>query len=458
MSIARRLMGGGAARHAPVEQRFISSSSAIPGPTDWLMDGGGVGMASGLGDRMAMRNMTVYGCVRLLADTIATLPWAVVREDANGFPVKVRPTPAVIASPMPGLTPWEWKWMQVWSLAIRGNAFNFVCGRDKWGKPSALLPVNPDMVQVDVPPGLTSQGLPIADWVEPVYRIGGEEVDRDDIVHFKRYPTTGTAMSLSPIAMAAATIGFALTAEEYGFKYFKDSAMPSGVLTSEATNLPDNVIEHAQKEWVRTHGGRRLPAVLSGGFKWQAVSVTPEESQFLETRGFQDRQIMRLYGIPPFMLGDSEKTTSWGSGIEQMGIGWLTYTVNPWLTCIEQKMSGNDITARGQQVDFDVDALQRGDAKARWEAHKTARYIGAKNGDEIRAAEGLPPIPAAPENPTPGQIYWQPTNMAPAGFVPAATDPAAPTDDDEGETDPDAGNNDQDANDEEAQGNDGEDA
>lgn len=444
MSIARRLIERGP-RPAVQEKRLLSHSSAIPAPTDWV---GGDHFVGHMNPTTAMRNMTVFGCVRLLADTIATLPWYTYREDANGFPVKLRPTPSVVAKPMPGIKTWDWKWMNVWSLAMRGNAYNYVCGRDYLLRPTALLPLNPDLVQVDLPAPYVVGG---ADWVEPIYRVGGEIINNDDIIHIKRYPTSGSAESLSPIAMAAASIGFAISAEEYGHRFFKDSAMPSGVLSSDAVSLPDNVIEHAQKEWIRTHGGRRLPAVLTGGFKWQAVSITPEESQFLETRGFQDQQIMRLYGIPPHMLGDAKGATSWGTGIENLGRGFNTFTLNPWLSCFEESMS-DEVTPRGQYVNFDADALMRGDTKNRWDANFKAWSMGAKNTDEIRAQEGDPPIEGGK-----GKVHMMPANMVPLGTEPAAAAPpaadpfgAAPAD--EPDSGADAGNNDGDstANDEEA--------
>lgn len=435
MSIARRLAAG-RARPAAREQRALTGSAAIPPPTDWI---GGDTFIGHMNPATAMRNMTVFGCVRLLSDTIATLPWFCYRDDAQGFPVKVRPTPKVVAQPMPGMRTWEWKWMNVWSLAMRGNAYNFVVSRDNFGRPAALMPLHPDLVRPEPLNG---------DWLRPQYRVGGDLINPDDMVHIKRYPTGGSVESLSPIGHAAATIGFALQAEEYGSRFFKDSAMPSGVLSSNAVNLPGEVVEHAQKEWIRTHGGRRLPAVLTGGFTWQAVSITPEESQFLETRGFQDQQIMRLYGIPPHMLGDAKGATSWGTGIENLGRGFNTFTLNAWLSCFEATMS-DDVTPRGQYVDFDVDELLRGDTKNRMEADYKAWSMGAKNFDEVRAGNGLPPIEGGL-----GKVHMMPSNMVPLGTEPAAAapEPAAAPDDDTPDEE-DTGNNDEDAtaNDEEAE-------
>lgn len=396
MTLFSRILSPRTDYSAP-EQRVVTGNAAIPPPSHWLTDDH---IVAPIGEYQALRNMTVYGCVRLLADTIASLPMKVYRDDSSGFPKLMAKQPAVIDRPCPDLTQYDFKWMMVDSLALRGNSYHYVTGRDENLWPTGLLPLHPDMVQVEVPPG--------EQWTNPTYRVGGTVVPSMDILHIKRFVQPGWPEGLSPIRQAAAVIGMALSAEEYGYRYFKDAASPSGALMTDQT-LPADKVKDVQKEWIASHGGRRLPAVLTGGFKWAPISITPEESQFLQTRQFQDNQIMRLFGIPPHMLGDHQKATSWGTGIEQLSIGFLTFTLNSWLFCMEEAFSR--IIPRGQYMKFDADVLLRGDTASRWQAHQLARNIGAKNGDEIRAAEGMPPI----EDGT-GAMYWQPVNMTKLGY------------------------------------------
>lgn len=394
------------------EQRAVTSSSFIPPPGDWVW--GGEGGGPPIGDYQALTNVTVFSCVQLLANTIAALPMVVYRNDDAGFPQKLKKQPSVIDQPCPSLTAYDFKWMMVESLAMRGNAYFHVTGRDDMLWPTGLMPIHPDLMEVDVPPAKDGYQY---DWTSPRYRVGGVEVPSSDILHIKRFVQPGNPRGLSPIRAAAATIGMALKAEEYGYRYFRDAAMPSGALM---TDQPSTAVDvpSVQKEWISTHGGRRLPAVLTGGFKWEPISISPEESQFLQTRQFQDWQIMRLFGIPPHMLGDHQKSTSWGTGIEQLSIGFLTFTLVSWLECMQEPFTR--IIPRGQYMKFDPRILLRGDTKSRMEANQIARYIGAKNADEIRADEDLPPTADGK-----GNIYWQPTNMAPAGFDPTANQLAA---------------------------------
>jgi HK97 family phage portal protein len=154
--------------------------------------------------------------------------------------------------------------------------------------------------------------------------------------------------------------------------------------------------------------------------KWRQISISPNESQFLETRQFQRSEIAMLFGIPPHMIGDTEKSTSWGTGIEQQSIGFVTYTLRPWLTCIESVLS--NLLPRGQYAQFNVDALLRGDQKGRYEAYLQARNAGWMNVNEIRELEDRAPIPN-------GDDYLQPLNYGPLGSDPLAakTPPKPPT-------------------------------
>jgi HK97 family phage portal protein len=146
--------------------------------------------------------------------------------------------------------------------------------------------------------------------------------------------------------------------------------------------------------------------VLSGGFKWKPITITPEESQFLETRKFQVTEIARLFGVPPHMIGDLERSTSWGTGIEQQSIGFVTYTLRPWLTRIESALSKQ--LPGGQFVKFNVDGLLRGDSKSRHESYRLGLDGGYYSPNEVRAWEDLAPI----EN---GDSYRQPLNFGPLG-------------------------------------------
>jgi len=361
------------------------------------------------GDYKSMANLTVNACVRLLADTIASLPWKVYRKVPSGVPVEITPQPRLFRQPYPGFDLFSWKWMVVASLALRGNSYHLILARDSMMYPTSVLPLHPDLVHLE-------RRADVIDWMDPLYRVLGEPIPKTDIIHLRRYTMPGNPVGLSPIRQAAVAIGMGLAAEEYGYRYFKDSANPSAVLETDAI-LDDEAIMRQQKSWIASHGGRRRPAVLSSGFKYRQISINPNESQFLETRRYQRSEISMLFGIPPHMIGDVSGSTSWGTGIEQQSIGFLTYTLRPWLACIEQVFS--DQLPSGQFVKFDVNALLRGDVKARSEYYRNMIQASVLSPDEVRLMEEMEPIKGGV-----GKGHIQPVNYAPLGFDPAKVEAA----------------------------------
>jgi HK97 family phage portal protein len=290
------------------------------------------------------------------------------------------------------------------SLALRGNSYHLVTERDKYEFATQLEPLHPDMV-------ITQYNYENG---QRMYQVDGTKVPNHDIVHIRRFSLPAALVGLSPIQQARQAIGLGLAADRYGARYFGDSANPSAVLSTDQ-DLPEATAERAQKSWIASHGGRRHPAMLSGGLKYEAISITPEESQFLQTRQFQAGEIAMLYGIPPHMLGQTDRTTSWGSGIEQQGIGFVRYTLRPWLSCIEAALS--TLLPRNQMVKFDVKDLLRGDILARYQAYNQGRTGGFLSVNEIRDNEDLAPI-------ADGDGYLQPLNMGPLGVNPLEADPA----------------------------------
>jgi len=377
-----------------MERRTLTSSSFVPPPSEGFV-------SDFVGANRAMSSMTVYGCVRLLADTIASLPWKAYRRDSNGIPVELPNQPVLVRQPCAGFDLYQYKWAMVAGMALRGNSFHLVTGRDNQGYPTGLMPLHPDAVFLERRPDLLK-------WYDPIYRVLGEPVPSADMVHIRRFTMPGEPWGLSPIKQAAQAIGMSLSAEEYGYRYFREAANPTGVLSTDQ-NLDELSIERQQKQWISSHQGRRLPAILTGGLKWQNLSISPEESQFLETRQFQRSEIMMLFGIPPHLLGDQTKSTSWGSGISEQNIGFVTHTLRPWTACIESVVSS--LLPRGQFVRFDFSAMLRGDVVARYQAYETALHSAWMSPNEIRAHEELEPIEG-------GDTYLQPVTMAPLGFIP----------------------------------------
>jgi HK97 family phage portal protein len=392
MSVLARLISP---RAGETEQRTLTSSAFVPPPSIGIGD-------DYVGTHRAMSVMTVYACVRLLADTIASLPWKVYHRDAHGVPKEVRPQPQVIQNPWPGFDLFQYKWTMVASLALRGNFYGLVTSRDKLERPTAIMPLHPDAVFLE-------RRTDILRWFDPVYRVMGEVIPTMDMCHIRRFTMPGEPWGLSPIKQAAVAVGMSLASEEYGYRYFRESANPSGALSTDQ-DLDEGAVRRAQAEWIASHGGRKLPAVLTSGFKFAPISIAPNESQFLETRQFQRSEICIMYGVPPILIGDTKETTAWGTGVEQITIGAVTYTFRAWTSCIESVFSA--MLPDGQFVRFDYSALLRGDTRARFEAYKTALMSFWITPNEVRAQEEMEPLPEGGDRPL------QPATYIPLGMNP----------------------------------------
>lgn len=376
------------------ETRAVTALNSIPRNSDMASDSGAF-----VNERTALQLIAVQACVRLLGDSIASLPLTVYRKKGK-MRIPVSASTSLLDVPVPGLTDFEWKFQLVAALALRGNSYHLVVDRDENEYATALEPLHPDMVQVTQDP----------DTGAVLYRVNGTRVPTPDVLHIKRFTLPGWLEGLSPVGAARQSIGLGLAAERYGARYFADSANPSAVLSTEE-NLSDEQAQRTMKSWVDSHGGRRHPAVLSGGLKYEAISINPDEAQFLQTREYQRGEIAMLYGIPPHMIGDTAKSTSWGTGIEQQSIGFAQYTLRPWLTCIESALS--PLLPRGQFAQFNIDALLRGDQKSRYDAYTQARMASWLSVNEIRELEDREPI-------ADGDSYIQPLNYGPLGSDPLA--------------------------------------
>lgn len=391
MSVLARLL---TPRAGEVEQRTLTSSAFVPPPAVGVID-------DYVGVHRAMSVMTVYACVRLLADTIASLPWKVYTRDAKGLPQEVRPQPDLVREPWPGFDLFQYKWTIVASLALRGNFYGLITSRDKNERPTAVMPLHPDSVFLE-------RRTDILRWFDPVYRVMGEQMPTVDMCHIRRFTMPGEPWGLSPIRQAAVAVGMSLASEEYGYRYFRESANPSGQLTTDQ-DLDEGAVQRAQQNWIASHGGRKLPAVLTGGFKFAPLAIQPNESQFLETRQFQRSEICIMYGVPPILIGDTKETTAWGTGVEQITIGAVTYTFRAWTSCIESVFSR--MLPANQFVRFDYSALLRGDIKTRFEAYDKALKAFWITPNEVRAQEEMEPL-------THGDEPLQPANFVPLGMQP----------------------------------------
>lgn len=367
------------------------------GPTDGTIPGPGDadGITSGLpvSERTALQLIDAYACVSLLADAVSMLPIDQYRKNPGGFRTPVASPSPLVTRPDPELERWDFVSRLVTSLALRGDAYAAVLDRDVAGQPTAVRAVHPD----DITPRRDRAG-------RKVFKLrDGPTLDDEDIIHIPLVTLPGALRGLSPIQCAQRGIRLAIQTEQFGDRWFAEGAAPSSVLETDQA-VDDDEARRNVARWVASHGGRRRPAFLSGGLKWRPITITPNESQFLESRKLNTAQIARIWRIAPHLIGDVERSTSWGSGLEEQGIGFVVFTLGPYLTRIEAALTRR--LPPSDYARFNVRALLRGNTKDRYLAYAIGRQWGWLSVDDIRDLEDLPPLPNGA-----GQTYLQPLNM-----------------------------------------------
>jgi HK97 family phage portal protein len=325
----------------------------------------------------ALRLSVVFGCVRLLADSVSTLPVAVYRG-TDRDPI---PTPPLLQRPsadFPELSDWLWAVMA--SLLLRGNAWGVITDRAGPG----LLPSQVDLIDPDAVAVSNEDGR----WV---VRIGPDEMDRADLWHVRAFPWAGKLEGLSPVAYARESIGLGIAAEKYGARFFGDGAIPSGYLASEG-RLGEEAMAKTAAMWKSSHQGRRGTAILNQGIKYHNVSIAPEEAQFLGTIKANVATICRIFGVPAGMMAGSELGGHEDySSPEQRGTDLLLWTIRPWLARLERAISR--LLPSTQQAKFNAGAMVRATLLDRYQAHEIALRAGFLTLNEVRELEDRPPLP-----------------------------------------------------------------
>ncbi|MET8624544.1 phage portal protein [Kitasatospora sp. NPDC004669] len=364
-------------------------------------------------DQSAMQLSAVWACVRILSTAVSGLPMVAMRQrGAVTEPVPDQPT--IVADPFGGANDLRYLSRRAGfqqlavSVGMRGNGYGLILSRDYLYRPSRVAVVHPDRVKVD--------------WGDDgarTYQVDRQPVPASDMIHLMGMCLPGEPTAMSPIAYARHCIGLGLAAEQFGGHFFSQGAHLSGVITVEG-DLDKQRARQMKEAFEASHSGlsnAHAIGVLSGGAKWQSISVTPDDAQFLGTRAAATLDIAMLYGIPPHMLGQVDRTTSWGSGIEQQGIGFLAYTLEPWIGIYEDAWSA--MLPRGSTAKMDTTALQRTDTAGRYAAYTQARTSGVLTINEARAKENLPPVKG-------GDDIFAPLNSAHSGATDAPAEPMPP--------------------------------
>lgn len=343
----------------------------------------------------------VFACIGLLAESIAQLPVKVYRVvDGERREDKTHWVYELLARrPCSWLTSFNWRELAMMCLCLRGDFYAYKV-RDNSGRVRELLPLLPGTIAV----------RQLSNW-ELQYMVTFSDgtsaiVPQSEIFHVM-YRTVDGVRGLSPIACERQAIGLALAAQEHGAATFANGAKPGGVLTLPGT-LSAEALERLKNDWHSAYSGENAgnTAILEQGIKFEPLSMTNADAQYLETRKFQVEEIARIFGVPLFMIQSTEKTTSWGSGIEQMSMGYVRYTLLAWIRRWEGAIWRDLLSEADPDIDvkFNVEGLQRGSMSTRFDAYQKGINMGVYSPNEIRALEDMNPREG-------GDIYLTPMNM-----------------------------------------------
>jgi len=359
---------------------------------------GGTASGKTVNERTAMQTTAVYACVRILAETIASLPLNVYRSTDSGKEKAIDHQLYYLLhdEPNPEMTSFVFRETLMSHLLLWGNAYAQII-RDGRGKVLALYPLLPDRMTVD----RTTDGQLYYEY----RKDSGYVILRpEDILHIPGLGFDGL-VGYSPIAMAKNAIGMAIATEEYGGKFFANGASPGGVLEHPGVVKDPARIRESWNAVYQGSGNAHRIAVLEEGMKFQSIGIPPEQAQFLETRKFQTEEICRIFRVPPHLVANLDKATF--SNIEHQSISFVVHTIRPWLVRLEQGMNKALLSPseKGQYfVGFVVDGLLRGDYSSRMQGYAVGIQNGFLSPNDVRALENMNTIEH-------GDIYAMNGNM-----------------------------------------------
>jgi HK97 family phage portal protein len=327
----------------------------------------------------ALALSAVYTCISLIADSVAALPVDVVRT--VGDTRKPAASPSWLSNPNPYDTSFDFMHKVMSSLLSDGNAFVRVY-RGGGGRVVALVPLDAKSVRVE----LTEDGAGV------LFKYADVTLTARDVIHVKGFAQANSLRGLSPLENARQTIGVGMATEEFGARFFSQGTTMAGVIEHPKDPKPGEVAVLA-KMMKKTNSGVKNShsvGVLTGGATWKQISVTPEQSQFIETQRFNRLAIAGVYRVPAYML-DPTVSSSWGTGVEEQHNWFTSQTLMPWLVRLEQAFSA--VLPAGQSLSFNVNARMRVKTSERYQAYRTGIEAGFLTVDEVRALEDREPLP-----------------------------------------------------------------
>jgi len=389
---------------------FRSAISTLSRPKQWMVDMfGGTQSKSGVqvSELTAVQVTAVFACVRVLAQTVASLPLHVYARTDGNEKEKAYNHPLYVLLhdlPNPRCTSYTMRIVMMVNLLLTGDAVAEIV-RNNAGEIIELWPIPTGYITKHWVKGGNdirySVTLP-----DGTYKV----LMPEDVLHLQ-WVGIENHKSFHPVALAREAIGLSMAAEEFGGRFFGEGANASGIVEYPG-KLSDESYrrfkESAEEKYTGLGNSHRL-MFLEEGLKFHKLTVNPNEAQAIETRKFQVVEIARFYNVPPHLIMDLERATF--SNVEHQDISFVKYSLRPYLVCWEQEMLRSLFTPTERRqyfAEFNVDGLLRGDAESRARALDIMMKNGVINADEWRALENMNPQPDGL-----GKTYYVPLNWIP---------------------------------------------
>ncbi len=406
-TIGRWLLGDEpAAGAAPADAAMFNETIALPQirrGSDIYDVFSGVPAVQGLPvvtERTAMSVAAIWACVSLIAGAISTLPMNLFARAADGERNQLEDDPLWWILNEEFCPRWVasagWDWL-VLSRLFHGDAFAEI--KRSGPRVTGLVPLHP--MRTEPVPWTDGTRLAYICWPEP--GVGPQDVrvlDQDDILHVPGLGFDGTR-SLSPLRYALQMAGgVALAAQDFSGQFFANQARPDYALSTDKKLDRDDIEllrEQVDEQHSRARGKASRPMILSGGLDVKTITLPNKDAELIATRQFQIEEIARIYGVPPFMIWHNEKTTSWGSGVEAMGTGFVRYVLRSHLNAFQNEINRKFFRTTKRVAEFDTFELERADLKTLFETFRTAIGRAGEPGfmtrDEVRKLINLGKTP-----------------------------------------------------------------
>lgn len=359
---------------------------------EFVRIGGGSQSISGttINAKSAMRNAAANRCVSLVSGAIANMPKDLMKriDERKRLPAVGHDVRKLLTQrPNSYQTPSQFFKMQTAWMMLRGNSYSRIVWVGK--TPSALIPLSPDRMTVKISPSMVR--------TYEYQNDNGKVVtyQQKDILHTLGMSLDGMT-GLSVISYMREALALAIDSEAVASHLMKNGTFADGVITHPG-KMSKESYERLRNSWQERRQGIEnagKTAILEEGSKFEKLSMTASDLQFLEQRDFQRYDIAMFFGVPPHMIGATDKTTSWGSGIEQQNIGFVTYTLNDWIVSWEELIK-QALLPESEWDSYDfrffVQGLLKGDTKAQWDAFTKGRQWGIYSPNDVRSLLDMNP-------------------------------------------------------------------